>query len=382
MSGVEPIALVNVSLELWRHGQLLVTQPAARLPFAVFNDSNDADGANDANDADGADGAAAAALTPTAAPMLGGTLLHFAAARLPPGLTAVGGFLNCSCRFDISATRWDWRAAHTAADALITTPASLSGGDGSGGLQCVSPRVELTAGQMLFGEGCSLPLLLSLNGQQYAPQPTPLHVYPPPVLAFTSPACGPVNGGTAVAVIGDKLRGGSAYRCRFGGLAVEATYESTRQGDLLHCSPTPPASAALNLSSAEIARQIGGSLAAPFAISLNGQQFVSAAAQPTFAFYNEPPLAALVEPLGGRPGTVVTVFGGGLGGGCAHRCRFGRETNATAEGTYEAARGKLTCAAPTSLPSGALSGALSGPISISLNGQQYGPTGFNFSSVD
>ena len=180
MSGVEPIALVNVSLELWRHGQLLVTQPAARLPFAVFNDSNDADDANDANDADGADGAAAAALTPTAAPMLGGTLLHFAAARLPPGLTAVGGFLNCSCRFDISATRWDWRAAHTAADALITTPASLSGGDGSGGLQCVSPRVELTAGQMLFGEGGSLLLLLSLNGQQYAPQPTPLHVYPPP----------------------------------------------------------------------------------------------------------------------------------------------------------------------------------------------------------
>ena len=73
------------------------------------------------------------------------------------------------------------------------------------GLRCVAPRIELPFARLVSGVGAALPVSLSLNGQQYVDVPRPLFIYEPPQLEMVSPACGPVAGGTTLAIIGSQL---------------------------------------------------------------------------------------------------------------------------------------------------------------------------------
>ncbi|MEC8261791.1 MAG: IPT/TIG domain-containing protein, partial [Pseudomonadota bacterium] len=47
-----------------------------------------------------------------------------------------------------------------------------------------------------------------------------------PRASASVPACGPVHGGTAVTVHGSGFGNGTAYRCRFGGATVAASYDA------------------------------------------------------------------------------------------------------------------------------------------------------------
>mgnify|MGYP000532843332 FL=1 len=129
---------------------------------------------------------------------------------------------------------------------------------------------------------------------------------------------------------------------------------------------------------------------AELAISLNAQQYsplesgrVPPGSSPTFvlpidvrasfAIYTEPSRTAKakLEAIHGG-GQQVTVYGGDLHGGCAYACRFGEEVRA---GSYDERRGSLRCDAPTRDP-----GTIE-EVWISLNGQQFAPSGANLTWV-
>jgi hypothetical protein len=129
----------------------------------------------------------------------------------------------------------------------------------------------LTDAQMIAGSGAELPVAISLNAQQYTPLQIAFHLHEHPQLALVSPACGPVGGETRLTVVGDQLRGGSAYRCRLGNSsATNATYESTLQGYLIHCAT--PREGLTTLLRGEI--HGGQRSPAVLYVSLNAQQYV------------------------------------------------------------------------------------------------------------
>ena len=108
------------------------------------------------------------------------------------------------------------------------------------------------------------------------------------------------------------------------------------------------------------------------ALALNGQQFAPLLSQGGFGVYSEPPPAHLLSPLRGHPGTLVHVHGEGLGGGCEYACRFAGVGIVAA--TYDAARADVRCIAPSTDVAGTSVAA----VELSLNGQQFAPTGLNF----
>ena len=198
-----------------------------------------------------------------------------------------------------------------------------------------------------LGQHAPLPLAISLNGQQFAGWHQPdLHLYEPPSLELVSPACGPVGGGTRLTLVGKQLKGGSDYKCRFGGLPPEgasnmskpflptastfvtdANYTSTPQGDTIACmTPDNAFTASEGIPRWSIS----------LAISLNGQQYDGLkgeivapgtdrhfGAHPGFGLYVEPTSTAgtHVHPESVQHvGEVITVFGSTLHGGCAYAC--------------------------------------------------------------
>ena len=370
-----PDGAVNLSLSLERDGQTLHTYTTHTLPFELYNDS------------------VVAAVDPASGPIAGGTALAFAGGA---GLARGGA---PQCRFDLLGIDHSPECAACRPTPTVTLNASFAAdADGSGGvLRCVSPAARLTRRQMLTGLGGEIPISISLNGQQFALQPTPLKVYSVPAPAFASPACGPTQGGTAVAVVGLAfpgreesglaMAGGSAYRCRFGApdapvapLDVHGTYTATPQGDLVHCvSPLLSAN-----------RTLAGVLPPlspyPLFVSLNAQQYTPTI-RPTFAFLEPPPLPSIVRPLEGRPNTPVTIFGAGYDDGCDYRCRFG--ILGTVAASYDTTRGAIRCAVPSpaavgvplELASTSLNSSAALPMAISLNGQQFHGIKTNFSLV-
>ena len=241
-----------------------------------------------------------------------------------------------------------WQALQTLATLIVVVALRLTAA-----LLCLR--------QMLDGHGSTLPISISLNAQQFTPLATGLLLYESPILAFSSPACGPVQGGTSVVVVGEQLRGGSDYRCRFGEAEQPANYSSTLQGDLVRCD-APRASTAFNWTEAE-ADAIAITKAAALTLTLNGQQHMASTSQPSFTYYAAPRAPAIVEANEGRGGTVVRLFGGGLRGGCSYRCRFG--IVGTVVGSYNRETSVLRCTAPPA------SGHQVVPLSLSLNGAQY-----------
>ena len=201
-----------------RRVQVVRTDVGSEVPFAFYNDS------------------LAQLVAPASGPVLGGTNLSIIAGY--EGLALGSDF---RCLYDLSSLRQQ-PAYASSWWPLLVVPATLS--DARAQLSCTSPEVKLTDRQMLDGRGATLPISVSLNAQQFTLLPTELQLYESPLVAFISPACGPVEGGTRVAVIGDQLRSGSDYRCRLGEVEQAANQSTTPQGDLVHCFAPGAAAAA------------------------------------------------------------------------------------------------------------------------------------------
>ena len=200
-----------------------------------------------------------------------------------------------------------------------------------------------------------VPLAVSLNAQQYAAVDGGFRYYGAPVVSVLSPSTGPAAGGLPQLLLGGgglhtiaSVRGGSDYRCRFGGdewvrgtLAAEA--------DEVYC--TAPKGEA--------------PLAAAVTLTLNGQQYHAlpsnltrhAPGTLTADFLSGPALGGTTVNISERFGDVLD----GLGGGDDYRCRFGplappNETrwdvaDAEAAGlvvraTYDATSGTVACVSP------------------------------------
>ena len=381
-SGANVSMPVNFSIGLERHGQLFWTDAAERLAFAY-----DGSALFDAH------AKLALAPLPASGPVNGGTRISF----------DVGGILDRGsvrhCRFDLRGLRVEPRAVALAqmADAALlasivgfnasraelpalTVEASFTPGPaGNGGmLSCLSPAVNLTDAQRIAARGASLPVSLSLNGQQFTTPGSPLLLHAPPLLDLISPACGPVSGGTRLTVVGQQLWGGSNYRCRIGETTTfNATYVSTPQGDLLTCE-TPPSALAVPKGASR--------WPLPLAISLNAQQYdlvpgarvapgTAAGFVPSgFELYAGLDEAAHVAPpsVPAMDGGLIGVYASSYYGGCAYACRFGDGQQAvTVPGTHNAADGGLRCHAPSGPAGEAVA------IWITLNGQQFVLTGAN-----
>ena len=393
----------DFAIELHRHGQMQVSDTADRSTFDVYS----------------SDATSSLHFTSLTGPMGGGTALHFV--PLPIGGDESGINMGSAyrCRFDLRHLRVPERETELMelADAALLN--SATGFNSSrdvrpsltleasrvpgGGLTCISPQVRLTHAHMIAGAGAAMPISISLNGQQYEGQPQSLGLFEPPHLDFASPACGPVSGGTTLTIVGSQLGGGSDYRCRIGGIdddrkppegssliahdhsydvsavsTTRANYSQTLHGEVITCT-TPRAPA---LDSDVVGRS---RWKARLAIALNAQQYTpleNARLPPGtapgfrvlpiphrgFHLYSDELDVNLVEPNVTRGGELVFIYGGRLDGACAYMCRFGSDV---AAGSYEANVGGIRCHAPHRSP------GVKEPIWLSLNGQQFSPSGLN-----
>ena len=198
---------------------------------------------------------------------------------------------------------------------------------------------------------------VSLNGRQFTHPGTPFTYFGTPVISHFSPACGPVLGGTMVRVMGYHLLNGSAYRCKFGTLTVNASVHD-HQGEVRCVSPA--------------ALPIG---AAPLEVALNAQDFTMDAV--LFGTYANPLVAAIVPRSGPSfGGTLVHVLHGS-GPGCDHRCAFGNRSEAIIYGGADpdpsAPRATRCVAPPLSAIQPHIAGDGGAPhtVEVTLNGQQY-----------
>jgi hypothetical protein len=167
---------------------------------------------------------------------------------------------------------------------------------------------------------------VTLNGRQFTASGLPFMYFGTPVVSAVSPACGPVIGGTIVRVTGYHLRDGSAYRCRFGAVTVNASVDETASE--VRC--VAPSSLPMGL--------------APLEVSLNAQDFTTEAT--LFGTYASPLLTAF-EPRSGPVygGTLVRVVHGS-GPGCDHRCAFGNGSETVVHGGGNSASTATVCVAP------------------------------------
>ena len=154
-------------------------------------------------------------------------------------------------------------------------------------------------------------LEVSLNSQENTLSEVVFSYYAEPVVSRLHVERGPVAGGSNVTVTGSSFRGGSEYRCRFGGhgSVVHGTYLS--ELDALHCMAPPqgPANASVE-------------------VSLNAQQFTTSGVK--FEYYALARVSHVV-PIAGPPGggTQLTVHGEGFSRGLTgwYRCQYGGGTS-------------------------------------------------------
>ena len=319
-------AAIGLTVLLVRDGQTLETLPRHAVGFGYVNLTTHG-------------------MVPATGPVGGGTRLRIGA--------AVDG-VGCAyrCRWDLGLLRTPPAAARAAVLAgtsawdptarYATARYAAAPNSTFGAVTCVVPRVNLTERQLLDRRGADVPVAVSVNAQQFTTLAAPLHVHTAPAVEVSSPSCGPVHGGTAVAILGASLRGGDHYQVRFHrNVVVNATYEDSPQGGIVRCVAPPLPWEAVTVDGLPPVRR---SLAVALSVSLNGQQFVAPQAHFAHRLYVEPEPPTVIHPFFWRAGQTVSIYGAEMEGGCDYRCGFGAA--GTVKGEFEPARGALRCTAP------------------------------------
>ena len=228
------------------------------------------------------------------------------------------------------------------------------------------------------------------NGQDYAPHGRafqPLVSYRPPVLMSISPTSGPSAGGTMLTLRGlHNLSDGSDYRCRF-------NRTSPTNGGATAIFMNATVFASFDASSGFVRcvtprlSERSVTLAATVFVSLNGQQYHSAAdaeaaelavgapseraagADSSFAYLGAPSVTAISPTCGPTYGqTNLTLTGVHLQGGSDYRCRFGASrylVNASTLAHLDSASGTVHCLTPRGMDD-----LPSLHLELSLNGQE------------
>ena len=125
-----------------------------------------------------------------------------------------------------------------------------------------------------------------MNSQENTLDRVGFSYYAEPVVSHLHFGRGPVAGGTNVTVVGSSFRGGSEYRCRFGGKAWEVYGTYLAAHDAVHCVSPPH-----------------GAANASVEVSLNAQQFTASGVP--FEFYELVRVSHIVPitgPVGGGAG--------------------------------------------------------------------------------
>lgn len=197
---------------------------------------------------------------------------------------------------------------------------------------------------------------VSLNGQQYTNEVGFVYHETPHVSAST-PACGPVRGGTTVQVHGIGFRNGTDYVCAFGDARVSAIANFSDGAETLQCSLPSGLSAGSML---------------PLSVAINGQQF-SVDPESFFSVFAAPALTSLYPVIGpSHGGTQVTIEATNVSFGCDYWCAV--DDVVIPCDRDNADEGHVQLEMPAS-PSWNLSTRDETPaqvqVRVSLNGQQY-----------
>lgn len=193
---------------------------------------------------------------------------------------------------------------------------------------------------------------LSLNGQQYT-NLVAFGYHEAPHASASSPACGPVLGGTTVRVSGAGFANGTEHQCAFGGVRVVASVSLEDDGETITCTlPVLPSLHGVSLP-----------LSLPLTITLNGQQFSTDLL--SFSVFTPPHLIDIVPGLGpASGGTDVTIRGDNVTAGCDSRCAFDQTAIPCAHVGMS-----LLSRIPLPLEGGVFANQTL--VRITLNGQQY-----------
>ena len=215
--------------------------------------------------------------------------------------------------------------------------------------------VDLALASSSFYPPRAEPVRVSLNGDSPSPSASassaPYTYHAPSRLATLSPSCGPALGDTLVELAGLHLAQGDDARCRFGSLHVEASRAA---------AAADPGATALRCRTP---RLWAGLISTE--VTLNGQDHTTSG----FHFFSYPAvrlsrISPTLAPEAG--GTLLSLHGPSLSGGCDYRCRYGGNESAEVRGTYNALTGGVEC---YSLP--APRGETS--VQLTLNGQAFSP---------
>lgn len=146
---------------------------------------------------------------------------------------------------------------------------------------------------------------VSLNGQQYSNVVQFLY-HETARASASSPACGPLHGGTSVRISGVGFANGTDARCAFGAVRVAASASIDGGLEMLTCT----------LPSLSHVRAL------PLTVTLNGQQFSTEQLQ--FAVYAPPRLVEISpNPVPATGGSLLTIRGENVSSACDCRCSFG-----------------------------------------------------------
>ena len=244
----------------------------------------------------------------------------------------------------------------------------------SGTLSCVTPQ-RLDA--------LTVPLELSLNGQQYTADQLPFGYYTEAVTHSLWPLGGPQLGGTSMLLNGTHLGNGSDYRCRFFLTTPSVPHSLHRsespatidadEGTVRCVSPPLPSDVHDEYPSYPSA------YIANLHVTKNGQNYDLASL--AFSYYRHP-RPILFDPPGGpiEGNTTITLYGA-YSGGHTKYCRFGGMLVAATlkQGPPE----RLICLSPSaenaSVTTTNITHERPVPLHVTLNGQQFHHLGtFNY----
>ena len=247
-----------VSLEVSLNSQQFTSSNESKLPYVYYEVAN------------------VVSVSPSLGPTDGLTLVVITGTALD------GAGSHLQCRFGASVTPAEYDAIRHG----IVCHAAVSG----------------------TAQSTSLPLQITLNGQQFAPSAVTYQYYVAPRVSSILPSAGPVDGGTIIEVHGSGLGGGVGatpdYQCRFYSVVVPAVIATATTGlHILRC--TSPAQNASSM---------------PLEVSLNAQEATEQGLR--FVSYSNPIVSEITPQRGPRGGgTQISIFGLHLNGADT-RCGF------------------------------------------------------------